>query len=193
MGFIQKWKENRTLDSILRENKGDHPVDPTDVSAEVARTRMNRVLRRRDLDTLQRLLYCFPSVRLDDGVIQEAYKRFYGGDSMDSAQQLFDILQVEPEHPLSEGIVILERRNFKGTVVKKEVKHRPIIKDAHIVTFYLPEMDIMFRYKLTSQEFYGGAKEGVSYMLTIPILQRVNMLGHHIGTSFIKPSNLFFG
>lgn len=190
MGIIQRWRENRTLDMMLREER---PELASEVSEETIISRMRRYIRRNDFHTLKSIHEYFPQINPDSDSVQKAYVNHYAHNDMQSAHKLFDIFGIEPEHRLSERIVNVSEGTYRAVVVNKEVKNRLLIKDKYIVTFHLLDEDITFRRKVSAHDFYQKYEMDAEYQLTIPILQRVNMLGHEIGRPYISPSNLLLG
>jgi len=192
MGLIQRWNENRTLDTMLREERAELAPE---VSEEAVRNRIASSIRRNDFQSLKALHEYFPQVDPDYDSVQRAYARHYDRKELQSAHKLFDVFGIEPEHQLSEEVVKVSSGTgtFSAVVINKEVKRRPLIKDKYIVTFHLPDQDFTFKRKVSAQEFYQGLQQGSTYQITVPILQKVNMLGHEVRQPYISPSNLLLG
>jgi len=190
MGLIQRFNENRTLDSMLREQKVELA---SEVSEEVVRTRMIKSIKKSDFQSLSAMHGYFPQVEPDYSTIQKAYTKHYDKNDMQSAHKLFEVFAIEPEHPLSEEVLQVSRETFRAIVINKEEKRRPVIKDKYIVTLYLPDPKFDFRRKVSAQEFYNELQIGQTYQITVQILQKVNMLGHKIGNPYMPTSNLLFG
>lgn len=190
MGLIQRWKENRTLDTLLREERAELAYE---VSEEVVRHRMASSIRKDNFQSLNALHRYFPQACPDYDSVQKAYARYYDKEDLQSAHKLFDVFGIEPKHQLSEEVVQVSKGSFRAVVVNKEVKKRPLIKDKYILTFYLPDQKFTFRRKVSAEEFYQGLQHDSTCRITLPILQKVNMLGHKIGQPYISPSNLLLG
>jgi hypothetical protein len=179
----RKWRQRKTLDLLLRD---DRPELASEVPPGVVESEIIRLMKKRDFEAVKSIRAYFPQVSPDYHAVQREYGKFSAENRIDLAQRLYDCLRIEPSEKLGSTTEKESDATLELVVLQKEGP----VRDGQLwVLLNMPGLKKKFRRRFSAEECVLLEDGTVCYM-TVPVLQKYNLIGHKIGDPYISYSDL---